>query len=97
MIRQLPPNTNVDELFRLLMAGSGIIDGQLVSIDAAATTAAQSVRHGLRRVYRGAFVVQSDQTLTLIALDPATQAEPQTYLYFQLSAATATRAAVWCF
>jgi hypothetical protein len=98
MIRQLPPNTTVDELFRLLMAGSGIIDGQLVSIAADATTSVQSVRHGLGRVYRGAFVVFGDQPQVLLtAVDPATQAAPATFLYYQLSASIATNARAWCF
>lgn len=96
-IPQLRPGADVVEFQRLLQQGAKILDGAEVSVEAAATTAVQQVRHGLGRVYRGAFVVFSDQALVLIALDPAKQEDPGTYLYYQLSAATATRARLWCF
>lgn len=95
---QIREDTKLIEFYRQLQQGSAIVDGLHVTIAAGATTATQSVRHGLGRAYRGAWTVLGpDQNVTLRVLDPALQAEPQTYLYFQLSAATACNARLWAY
>ena len=95
---QIKAGTTVDEFFRQLQQGVPIIDGQTVDVDAAASTAVQSVRHGLRRAYRGGWVVLGPSAnVALRVLDPAGQADPATYLYFQLSGATACTAKVWAY
>jgi hypothetical protein len=95
---QIKSGTTVDELYRQLQQGVPIVDGQTVAIDAAASTAVQSARHGLGRVYRGGWVVLGPSAnVVLRVLDPAGQADPATYLYFQLSGAAACTAKVWTF
>lgn len=98
MIRQPPEDVDAFELFRILQSGCPLLDGQVVSISATATTATQSVRHGLGRPYRGAFVVSGPSSALVVrVLEPAAQAEPETYLYFSLSAATAVTAKLWVY
>ncbi len=95
---QLRPNTSVAEFFRLLIAGAPRRDGKLVDIDASATTATQTARHGLGRAYRGGWVVLGPSAaVQLRVLEPSEQAEPQTYVSFALSAATAVTARIWLY
>lgn len=97
MIRQIRADTDVQEMFRTLTEGCPLLLGKELDLNAAASTAAQSVRHGLGRPYAGAFVVFSDSAAVLRALDPRKQANPSTYLYYALSTATATVARVWVY
>jgi len=97
MLRQPREGTTLLEFYRQLQQGSPLVDGQLVSVEAQATTSVQSVRHGLGRVYRGAFPVLCDANVALRALAPEGQDEPETFLYFALSAPTAAKVRVWCF
>jgi hypothetical protein len=97
MLREPRPNTQLPEFFRQLLQGVPLLDGQLVDVSASATASAQAVRHGLGRVYRGAFPVLCDANVVLRALSPVGQDEPEIYLYFQLSAATAAQLRLWVF
>jgi hypothetical protein len=98
MIPQLRPGTTLEEFYRQLQAGTPILDGRLVDIDASATTAAQTVRHGLGRAYRGGWVVVGPSSaVQLRVLDPSEQSDPATYLSFALSAATAVTARIWVY
>lgn len=98
MIRE-PNNVSpeLQEFFRVLLQGAPIINGIEVSVSAAASTSVQAVRHGLGRVYRGGFVVISDQALAVCVLAPALQTSPELYVYFRLSAATATNLVFWVY
>lgn len=97
MLREPRQDITIPEFFRQLMQGAPILDGLLVSVSASATTSTQQVRHGLGRVYRGAIPVTCDANVVLRALPPEQQAEPGTYLYFALSAATAANVRLWVF
>jgi hypothetical protein len=98
MHRQPREGTTLLEYDRQLLQGAPLLDGQLVSMDAAASTATQQVRHGLGRVYRGGIVVLQDVgTASVRFLPPEGQADPATYLYFALSAANAVTFKAWAF
>lgn len=94
----LRPGTTLEEFYRQLQAAVPVIDGKFVDIDASATTAAQTVRHGLGRAYRGGWVVVGPSAaVQLRVLDPREQDDPATYLSFALSAATAVTARIWAY
>jgi hypothetical protein len=98
MMRQPRDGTTVQELYRILTSAVAFLLGNTVEVSAAASTAVQSARHGLGRAYRGGWVTSGpNQALYMRILAPEGQAEPETYVYFQLSAATACTAKLWCF
>lgn len=90
MLRQINKNTKLPEFFRQLLEGAPHVDALELDVAAAATTAVQSVRHGLGRAYRGAEVLYQDQPVSFFARPPSSAADSDQRLYFQLSAATAT-------
>lgn len=95
---QIRDTTTLIEFYRQLQQGCPVLDGRPVYVAAAASTAVQSARHGLGRVYRGGWLTLGpDQSVTLRVLDPNGRAEPETYVYFQLGAATACNATLWAF
>lgn len=101
MIPQLAPNTTVDEFYRVLLAGAPIVKGKIVSFDAAATMAVQRVRHALGSVYSSGFLCSSDAAVGpgvgINVIAPEGQEDPQLYVYFVLTAATAKRGKLWVF
>jgi hypothetical protein len=97
-MRQPREGTSLLEFYRTLTTAAAFVLGNAVDVDAAASTAVQSVRHGLGRAYRGGWVTHGpNQALYIRVLDPATQADPETYLYFVLSSATACSARLWAY
>ncbi len=97
MIRQPSANADVQELYRLLMQGSPLINGVLLGISAAASTATQSAQHGMGRPYFGAFAVTCDQNVAFRALPASGFLDSDKRLYFALSAATAANLRLWVF
>lgn len=95
-MRQPREETTLLEFYRQLTQGFPLVDGLLVNVSADATTGLQQVRHGLGRVYRGAWpVLGPDQATQVRILYPTQQDEPETYVYYQLSTATACNIRLW--
>ena len=91
MLRQINEKTTLLEFFRMLLEGARHVDANEVSFTAAASTATQRARHGLGRAYRaGLFCGRDAAGVGAEVLLPTAGPEPQTYVYFQLRAATAT-------
>lgn len=90
MLRQISAKTTLLEFFRQLLEGAPHVNAVEIPVTAGASTAVQSVAHGLGRPYRGAEVVYQDQPVAFFTRPPALYADSDKRLYFQLSAATAT-------
>jgi len=98
VIRQPKPDIDATELFRVITTGFPPITANEVTGKTSATTATQKLRHGLGRAYRGVIgPVSQDQAITFAWLRADDQAEPETFIYFKQSAATATNLTVWVY
>jgi hypothetical protein len=89
MLRQIGPNTTLEEFFRQLREGARHLFASEVDVAAAATTSVQSFAHSLGYAYHGAEVVYQDQPVAFFVRPPSSGAEPHKRVYFVLGAATA--------
>lgn len=97
-MRQPREDTTLLEFYRQLVQGCPVVDGLLVNVQADATVGVQKTRHTLGRVYRGGWAVLGpDQATQVRILYPTQQDEPETYVYYQLSSATACNIRLWLF
>ncbi len=91
------PRSNEGETFGQLFRDFPFFDGQLVSVDLAATNTPQLFQHFLGRPYRGAIILNQTLRTGLVTISPSSIADPNNFFCLQQGENTACTAMLWLF
>jgi hypothetical protein len=95
MIQQPNEKTTVLELYRQMSQGVPFLMGKELSVETAATVAAQKFPHGLGRAYRGAWQLKATDTSLAIVFAPETQSDSDVNLTFVDAVGVASTVTFW--